>query len=60
MALVPAGIDSSRGNGESWDGDEPCCSLSAASVLLIKPCALVPIQTTGLLAGFPRGVPVAY
>lgn len=60
MALVPPGIDSSGDNGESWDGDKPCCNLSAAFVLLIKPCALVPIQTTGLVAGFPRGAPVAY
>lgn len=47
-------------NVESWDDDKPCCNLSAAFALLIKPCALVPIQNTGLVAGFPRGVPVAY
>lgn len=55
MALVPPGIDSFR-DSESWDDDKSCCNLSAAFVLLIKPCALALTHSTQLIAGFLKAV----
>lgn len=55
MALVPPGIDSFR-DSESWDDDKSCCNLSAAFVLLIKPCALVLTHGTQFIAGFLKAV----
>lgn len=55
MALVPPGIDSFR-DSESWDDDKSCCNLSAAFVLLIKPCALVLTHSTQFIAGFLKAV----